>query len=333
MDGTFASLTEGRGTSIARIHAMLAQGPVRLHYAEGQQWAAWRTVPELISGAMLDRNIRLAYGWLARNWRPGIPLYFFGYSRGALGVCALAQMIAHIGLIRAEHATDQNILCAWNMFRYCQNHRPDPAICHDHVPIRMLGLLDTVLSLGLRLPFLNPLSEPDFCYARGVLAPNVEHGAHALALDETRCAFAPILWQSPERDPRIEQCWFRGSHADIGGQLAGHETARPLANLPLVWLMSRAESLGLPLPAGWRDDHPCDAAAPPVGCWHSWGKLFLTRAARLAGADPSQALHPSVSVPYAGPARLIGHLTPAAQPRRPRLRLPGGDGMDSSATA
>ena len=75
MDGTFASLTEGRGSSIARIHGMLSGdmgppgGQVLLHYAPGQQWAAWRTVPELVSGASLDCNIRAAYGWLAGSKR------------------------------------------------------------------------------------------------------------------------------------------------------------------------------------------------------------------------------------------------------------------------
>lgn len=200
MDGTFASLTEGRGSSIARIHAMLSgemgalPGQVQLHYAEGQQWAAWRTLPELVSGATLDRNIRLAYGWLAQNWRPGIPLYLFGYSRGGVGVCALADMIARIGLLRGEHASEQNIMCAWNTYRYCGGPRLHPDHCHDEVPIRMIGLLDTVMSLGIRLPFLWTVSEPNFDYAKGRLPANVQDGAHALALDETRSAFRPILW-------------------------------------------------------------------------------------------------------------------------------------------
>lgn len=340
MDGTFASLTEGRGSSIARIHAMLSgevgglPGQVQLHYAPGQQWAAWRTLPDLVSGATLDRNIRLAYGWLAQNWKPGIPLYFFGYSRGGIGVCALADMIARIGLLRPEHASDQNILCAWNTYRYGGAVALPPQHCHDHVPVRMVGLLDTVMSLGLRLPFLWTFSEPDFDYAKGQLAANVEHGVHALALDETRRAFEPILWQGGARDARIEQMWFRGCHPDIGGQLGGHEHCRPLANVPLVWMMARAEDLGLPLPDGWRDHHPLDDAAPSVGSWHSWGKIFLVRAPRQVGGDLSQALHYSVERPYAGPARLNGHL--AGQPRRLRklrLRLPRDSDMDNSATA
>lgn len=342
MDGSFASLTEGRGSSIARIHALLSgdmgalPGRVELHYTPGQQWAAWRTVPELVTGASLDRNIRSAYAWLARNWRPGVPLYFFGYSRGALGVCALAQMIARTGLLRPEHADDARLTCAWNIFRYAPDQRMDPALCHAHVPIRMVGLLDMVMSLGLRLPGIRDVSAPDFDYGGGVLAANVEHGAHALALDETRTAFQPILWDEAQGPARISQVWFRGCHPDVGGQLGGYEVARPLANLPLAWLMSQAQALGLPLPQDWDRHLPCDVSAPAVGSWQSWGKAFLFRSPRHAGQDISQQLHVTVPRPYPGPARLCGELATAALPRRKHrlsLRLRRDDSIDGSAPA
>jgi len=338
MDGTFASLTEGQGSSIARIHAMLSGGfgatpaPVQIHYAPGQQWAAWRTLPQLVSGHSLDHNIRDAYRWLARHWRPGNPLYLFGYSRGGIGVSALADMIDRIGLLRPEHASERNLGAAWESWRNRNGAPPAPDLCHECVPIRMVGLLDTVMSLGVRMPFLWTVSEPDFDYAKGRLAPNVERGAHALALDETREAFAPVLWTCA-RGSDVEQMWFRGCHADIGGQLGGCEYARPLANLPLVWLMSCAEEAGLPLPEGWRRHHPCDHAAPQLGSWHSWGKAFLMRRPRHAGRDLSEHMHPSVPRPYDGPARLTGGLAAAAAPRRMRLRLPRGGTEDNSAPA
>lgn len=339
MDGTFASLAEGRESSVARLYATLAASEavknerIGLYYAPGQQWAAWRTLPELVSGSTLDHAIRAAYAWLSRNWQPGVALYFFGYSRGGVAVSALAEMIARVGLLRAEHASDDNVLCAWNMYRYCVDARVEAGRAHDHVPIRMVGLLDTVMSLGIRLPFLLSLSGPGFGYAEGHLPPNVENGAHALALDETRLTFEPILWDDASAGERVEQMWFRGCHPDIGGQLAGNERARPLANLPLVWLMSRAAELGLDLPDGWRDDYPCDRNAPSVGSWRSWGKAFLLRGARRAGEHASEALHSSVARPYGGPARLTGALAAQAAPRRARRVRPRRDGgMDGSAT-
>ena len=123
LDGTFASLTEGRRSSIARIRALLDgeyganPAPVRLYYEPGQQWEAWRDLPQLAMGVGLERSICAAYAWLAREWRPGNPLFFFGYSRGAFGVRSLAGMINHVGLLKPAHATRANIQRAWDHYR------------------------------------------------------------------------------------------------------------------------------------------------------------------------------------------------------------------------
>ena len=330
LDGTFASLTEGRRSSIARIRALLSgemgtlPAPVRLYYEPGQQWEAWRELPELAMGVGLERQICAAYAWLAKEWRPGNPLFFFGYSRGAFAVRSLVGMISHVGLLKPAHASPANIQKAWERYRmggrkHGRKQRLDPALCHASVPIRMIGVFDTVTALGLRLPLLWMLTEPRFRFHDSHLGAEVEHGVQALALDETRAAFRPLLWDSDTSGGRVEQMWFRGCHPDIGGQLSGLEYARPLANLPLVWMMSRAESFGLPLPAGWAAHFPRDATAPSVGSWRSWGKAFLARAPRLAGADASEALHSSVPLPYTGPALLAGALAGAA-PERPHRR-------------
>ena len=93
----------------------------------------------------------------------------------------------------------------------------------------------------------------------------------------------------------MEQVWFRGSHSDIGGQLSGFEAARPLANIPMVWMLERAEACGLPLPESWHDRYVRDVTAPSVGTVRGWGKFFLARRRRVIGADPSERLHPSIA--------------------------------------
>ncbi len=328
MDGTFASLTQGRRSSIARIHAMLSgdrgllPAPVRIHYAPGQQWQAWRTLPELTMGATLERSICDAYAWLAREWRPGDPLFFFGYSRGAFAVRSLAGMIGRVGLLTHTHATAENVHHAWQLYRNGADlgvEQLDQRLCHPFVPIRLIGVFDTVMALGIRLPLLWMLTEPRFRFHDEHLGSHVEHGLQALALDETRAAFQPLVWDSQSVAGRIEQMWYRGCHPDIGGQLSGLEYARPLANIPLVWMMTRAERFGLPLPAGWQAQFPCDPTAPSVGSWRSWGKAFLARAPRLAGLDASERLHDSVPRPYPGPALLTGALAEAA-PERPHRK-------------
>lgn len=97
----------------------------------------------------------------------------------------------------------------------------------------------------------------------------------------------------------MEQVWFRGTHGDVGGQLAGFEGARPLANIPLVWMLGKAEGCGLALPEGWRARFPCDPDAPSAGSMSGWGKLFLLRRRRLVGQDPSESVHPTAERPAA----------------------------------
>ena len=98
----------------------------------------------------------------------------------------------------------------------------------------------------------------------------------------------------------MEQIWFKGAHGDIGGQIGDFAVARPLANIPLVWMLERSEALGLALPEGWRGRFPCDPGAPMVGTWRSWGKWFLWRRRRMVGRDRSERLHPS-AIGTAGP--------------------------------
>lgn len=340
IDGTFASLEDGRRTSIGRVHGLLRGrfGPLptgtrlRVHYASGQQWDRWRTLPELAMGRMLERRIVEAYGWLASGYRSGDQIFLLGYSRGAFAVRSLAGMIGRVGLLRPEAATERNIRLAW---RYYQQGTSDKNIAafrrrraRPTTPIRLVGCFDTVTALGIRLPLLWLLTEPQFRFHDAHLGAEVEHGFQALALDETRAAFAPILWDNSSQAAHIEQCWFRGAHADIGGQLSGLEFARPLANIPLVWMLERAEAVGLPLPQDWRRHFPCDATAPSLGSWRNWGKAFLARAPRLAGQFDTEFLHPTVPRPYPGPALLTGHLADPSQPRprlavRHRLPLPG----------
>lgn len=327
LDGTFASLMEGRHSNIGQIYRLLRpmRGvAMRVHYDAGQQWEAWGEILGIAMGHGMGARIRDAYGWLASSYRPGDQIFLMGYSRGAFAIRSLAAMIGRVGLLRADAATERNIRTVWRMYRDERSAaaRADlrARLCHETARIDMLGVFDTVMALGIRLPVLWMLTEPRFRFHDQHLGDDVMLGAQALALDETRAAFQPILWNSAGRTSgRIVQMWFRGFHADIGGQLSGYEPARPLANIPLVWMLGQAEGAGLPLPEGWRDRFGQDSDAPSVGNWRGWGKAFLARSPRVAGLDPSEGMHPSVPRPYAGPAVLTGDLADEA-PRVTRLR-------------
>jgi hypothetical protein len=77
----------------------------------------------------------------------------------------------------------------------------------------------------------------------GKLNKAVGVARHALALDEARASFAPVLWNEedfkPGGDPRIKQVWFAGVHSNVGGGYP-HQGMSLVA---LDWMMSEAASL------------------------------------------------------------------------------------------
>jgi uncharacterized protein (DUF2235 family) len=303
LDGTLGNLMPGRETNIGRIYRLLKAAPgaahLSLYYEAGVQWHMWADTPNVAMGRGINRQIRRAYGWLASRYRPGDRIFLFGYSRGAYAVRSLAGVIDQVGLLRADCSTERNVMLAWRYYR-AADRPPGRTIfverhCHPRVEVEMIGVFDTVKALGVRLPLLWMWTEAQHEFHSHALSAIVRHGFHALALDETRAAFDPVLWETTKGDwqGRIEQVWFRGAHGDVGGQLSGVEAARPLANIPLVWMLERAELCGLGLPEGWRGRIVTDPAAPSVGTLHGWGKAFLLRARRTVGADPSERIHPT----------------------------------------
>ncbi|HQY44862.1 MAG TPA: DUF2235 domain-containing protein [Paracoccaceae bacterium] len=303
LDGTLGDLAPGHETNIGRIYRLLRAAPhaapLSLYYEAGVQWHMWSDTANVAMGRGINRQIRRAYGWLASRYRPGDRIFLFGYSRGAYAVRSLAGIIDQVGLLRADAATERNVLLS---YRYYQTAEVTAAerqfrevFCHPQTEIEMIGVFDTVKALGVRLPFLWMWTEPQHEFHNHALSGVVRHGFHALALDETRAVFDPILWQTTSGDwrGRVEQVWFRGAHGDVGGQLAGFEVARPLANIPLVWMLEHAERRGLPLPPDWRESLPTDPHAPSVGTLRGWGKAFLLRARRKVGGDPSETVHES----------------------------------------
>ncbi len=67
------------------------------------------------------------------------------------------------------------------------------------------------------------------------------------------------------------------------------------SNIPLVWMLERAETVGLRLPPRWQARFPCDPTAPACGTWRGVGKAFLLRHRRRIGRDRSEHIHPSVA--------------------------------------
>jgi uncharacterized protein (DUF2235 family) len=251
-----------------------------------------------VQGRGINRQIARAYGWLASQYRPGDRIYLFGYSRGAFAVRSLAGVIDRVGLVRREDATERVIRQAYRHYREGPMSPAaqafSRAFCHEEAPIEMVGVWDTVKALGLRLPLLWMLTDKQHRFHNHHLGSSIRHGFQALALNETRAVFEPVMWECPPGwEGNVQQVWFRGGHSDVGGQVGTFPAARPLANIPLVWMLERAEAVGLALPPGWRARFPCDPKAPMMGTTRGWAKVFLLRRPRVVGRDVSEAIHPS----------------------------------------
>lgn len=342
LDGTLSRLVPGQETNAGLIFQLLRQGRAggqrTVYYEPGMQWMGWRKLAVLARGDGIGAQICRAYGWLASHYRPGDRIFLFGYSRGAFAVRSLAGVIDRVGLLRHDQATERAIEQAWR--HYKSGGQADAAQafsarhCHPAAPIDMVGVFDTVKALGFRTPALWWLNKDRHNFHSAELGRNVRHGFHALGLNETRIVFTPVLWASnPDWPGHVEQVWFRGSHGDVGGHINEHQASRPLSNIPLVWMLARAEALGLRLPDDWRDRFPCDANAPSIGTFKGFGWLLWARRRRPVCHDPSERIHDSVPAPLrrralrrrqrAQTLRRLALILRKYSPLRPRAGLGG----------
>jgi hypothetical protein len=93
--------------------------------------------------------------------------------------------------------------------------------------------------LGIPLSFDAKNVKP-YSFVNTKVAQHVEHAFHAMAIDEHRQFFSPTLWEQPTEPHKLnllKQCWFPGSHSNIGGSYddAGQ------SNITLAWMISQFE--------------------------------------------------------------------------------------------
>lgn len=302
LDGTMSSLEAGHETNAGQTFRILQEvarsANLTVHYEAGIQWRDWSGTWGVVTGKGINRQIERAYGVLASRYRHGDKIILIGYSRGAYAVRSLAGVVDFVGLVKADQATVRNVRQAYRHYRTGGKSeaakRFRELYCQENVVVEAVAVWDTVKALGLRLPIVWRWVQPQHAYHNLKLGDHVRNGFHALALNETREAYAPVMWAvPPDWAGHIEQVWFRGCHADVGGQVGNFPHSRPLANVPLVWMLGKLEACGLPLPDDWTVRFPQDAHAPSVGSWRGWGKLFWSRRKRIVMSCPTEMIHPS----------------------------------------
>src|SRR6185295_346112 len=92
---------------------------------------------------------------------------------------------------------------------------------------------DTVGSLGIPAYAADTRFDV-YRFTDTALSTRVELGFHAMAIDELRRDFPVTRWDA--RDG-IEQVWFAGAHADVGGGYLPVESR--LSDIGLSWMMKK----------------------------------------------------------------------------------------------
>ena len=270
-------------------------------------------------GGGLEANIFEAYRFLVANFEVGDELFLFGFSRGAYTARSLGGMIRKCGILKRPSIAQYAAALA--LYREPDSHPDDAgprAFREQHslaglagIPIKFIGVWDTVGSLGVPVRGLRWLTRSKHEFHDTELSGSVAFAYHALALDERRAPFVPTLWlDKPKPGQVVEQTWFCGVHSDVGG---GYPE-RDLSDISLAWMIERAAApeVGLAFDAATSD---ALALAPdPLGALHRSKKgLYVVtpgvdREPVLDGSDRTQSLHASVRVRWDG----------AAPPYRPR---------------
>jgi type VI secretion system (T6SS) phospholipase Tle1-like effector len=251
LDGTWSDAdSPAPQTNIAIIAAIIDPRPVggaeqRVYYDAGVGTGG--VLDRVLGGAFgrgLSANTLAAYRFLSQFYRPGDNIYVFGFSRGAFTARSLCGFLSASGLLTEDACNAANLEFAWSYYRTAPKARfpADRArlrrITHSDEPrIKFLGVFDTVGALGIPRGFMSRLSRRAIQFHDADVSSIVDYCCHALAIDEQRLEFEAAVWTEPRHRKyrAVEQAWFPGAHANVGG---GCEDSG-LSDLALDWMLKR----------------------------------------------------------------------------------------------
>ncbi|GAC1447678.1 MAG: DUF2235 domain-containing protein [Isosphaeraceae bacterium] len=213
-----------------------------------------------VLGAGLDEHIVSGYRYLVETYYEGDEVYILGFSRGAYAARSLVGMIRNCGLVSSSIAA-WKVGMAYGIYR-TREDGPDSSAARAfrsyfsrEIPIKFLGVWDTVGALGIPLHLVSQLNMKFYEFHDTQLSHIVENAYQAIALDEHREDFKVTLWDPVEAPSQtVEQRWFVGDHSDVGGGHLDHE----LSDITLNWMQEKAAGVGLALEtvapgdASWR---------------------------------------------------------------------------------
>jgi glutathione S-transferase len=219
---------------------------------------------------VISRIVR-GYTFISRCYEPGDAIYIVGFSRGAYTARALAGMICRVGLldtskydVNDKEEAYRRGTAAWYsskgltfsgsswfsriankavgaLQRAIGKHDLNTSDLITNVPIKAVGVWDTVGSMGVPL-YVSDGRADVFRFTDTQLSGLVEFGFHAMAIDEMRVDFPVTKWDTRKN---IEQVWFSGAHADVGGGYAAAESR--FSDVALQWMMTKLGGVGVTL--------------------------------------------------------------------------------------
>lgn len=191
-------------------------------------------------GMGLSDNVKDAYRFLCQKYRSGDRVFLIGFSRGAYTARSLAGLISRFGILRPEFLPLVDDAYALYRQDLPHDHADIAGFRHafgrDHTPLEMIGVWDTVGSLGIP-GRINPIKR-HYRFHDVKLSSRVAGAYHALAVDERRRPFIPSLWKiDPTAKQKVAQRWFVGAHSNVGGGYADPG----LSDISLHWMIERAK--------------------------------------------------------------------------------------------
>lgn len=234
-------------TNVCQLYRSLAESDTQKKWYDegvGNKW--YNRFRGGIFGCGLSKNIKEGYNYLIDHYEDGDEIFIFGFSRGAYTARSLVGMIRNCGLLHKQYKRE--IDYAFELYRI-KDEGPDSQTAINFrnrysrdIPIKFLGIWDTVGALGIPVQSFRTFNQKVFEFHDTELSSIVEYGFHAVAIDEHREHYKATLWD-PKKKPNqtIEQVWFSGAHCNVGG---GYEDDR-LSNITLRWMQEKAKACGL----------------------------------------------------------------------------------------
>lgn len=235
-----------------------------------------------VTGAGMSQNILECYQFIFDNYCDGDRIFLFGFSRGAATVRSLAGFIDLFGIL--PNSRPEFIKRAYDIYKIKDEQerlkKADEFIQANNnlwCDIQFLGVWDTVAALGVPSPVGNALLEmvpaARHEFHDYTLSKRVKHARHAVAIDDARKSFHPLLWnEKVEETQTLKQVWFSGMHTDVGGGYL----LQDLSDIPLNWMVREAIQQGLRI----YSKHEVESRPSASGMIHNSSKWYFKESAR-----------------------------------------------------